>query len=134
MKLVYKIGRERGEIVEKQDFNESIFAEQYVRALSFVSKFVDSKEISNNLNVIAFCGDRGEGKSSCMRTVLNMLVPDANTNIKIYQMEANPSAFRLTAKREMDYTLNDYIELFSNLHTNKQQRKRLVIKQLCLSV
>lgn len=54
MKLIYKIGRERGEIVEKQDFNESIFAEQYVRALSFVSKFVDSKENSNNLNVIAF--------------------------------------------------------------------------------
>lgn len=90
MKLVYKIGRERGEIVEKQDFNESIFAEQYVRALSFVSKFVDSKEISNNLNVIAFCGDRGEGKSSCMRTVLNMLAPDANTDkecVKAYIKE-----------------------------------------------
>lgn len=90
MKLVYKIGRERGEIVEKQDFNESIFAEQYVRALLFVSKFVDSKEISNNLNVIAFCGDRGEGKSSCMRTVLNMLAPDANTDkecVKAYIKE-----------------------------------------------
>lgn len=80
MKLVYKIGRERGEIVEKQDFNESIFAEQYVRALSLVNQFIDPREDSNNLKVVAFCGDRGEGKSSCMRTVLNMLAPDANTD------------------------------------------------------
>lgn len=80
MKLVYKIGRERGEIVEKQDFNESIFAEQYVRALSLVTQFIDPREDSNNLKVVAFCGDRGEGKSSCMRTVLNMLAPDANTD------------------------------------------------------
>lgn len=80
MKLVYKIGRERGEIVEKQDFNESIFAEQYVRALSLVNQFIDPREDSNNLKVVAFCGDRGEGKSSCMQTVLNMLAPDANTD------------------------------------------------------
>ena len=80
MKLVYKIGRERGEIVEKQDFNESIFAEQYVRALSLVNHFIDPRKDSNNLKVVAFCGDRGEGKSSCMRTVLNMLAPDANTD------------------------------------------------------
>lgn len=79
MRLVYSIGRERGEIVEKQKFEESIFAEQYVRALSLVNQFIDPKEASDNLKVVAFCGDRGEGKSSCMRTVLNMLAPDDNT-------------------------------------------------------
>lgn len=39
MRLVYKTGRERGEIVETQDFEESIFAEQYTRALSLVNQF-----------------------------------------------------------------------------------------------
>ena len=82
MRLVYKTGRERGEIVETQDFEESIFAEQYTRALSLVNQFIESKENSDTLKIVAFCGDRGEGKSSCMRTVLNMLAQNNNSNEK----------------------------------------------------
>lgn len=82
MRLVYKTGRERGEIVETQDFEESIFAEQYTRALSLVNQFIESKENSDTLKIVAFCGDRGEGKSSCMRTVLNMLAQNNDSNEK----------------------------------------------------
>lgn len=82
MRLIYKTGREHGEIVETQDFEESIFAEQYARALSLVNQFIESNENSDNLKIVAFCGDRGEGKSSCMRTVLNMLAQNNNSNKK----------------------------------------------------
>lgn len=70
-----------------------------------------------------------EDVKSCIEKYLARTL---NPNIKIYQMEANPSAFRLTAKREMNYTLNDYIELFSNLHTNKQQGKKAPHKAIML--
>ena len=55
-----------------------------------------------------------------------------NPNIKIYQMEADPNAFSLIAKQEMNYNLNDYIDLFSNLHTNKQQGKNAPHKAILL--
>lgn len=93
MKLIYKIGREREEIVERQNFEDSIFTEQYIRALSLVNQFVDPKEISHNLKVVAFCGDRGEGKSSCMRTVLNMLAPDSNTDKNIVKTYIKKNGF-----------------------------------------
>ena len=50
---------------------------------------------------------------------------DVKSQYKIYQMEADPNAFSLIAKQEMNYNLNDYIDLFSDLHTNKQQGKML---------
>ena len=82
MRLIYKTGRERGEVVEIQDFEDSIFSEQYTRALSLVNQFIESNENSDNLKIVAFCGDRGEGKSSCMRTVLNMLAQNDASNKK----------------------------------------------------
>lgn len=87
MKLIYNSGRERCEIIEKQDFEESIFAEQYVRALSLIKQFVsntDSDSGSDTLKIVAFCGDRGAGKSSCMRTVINMLQDSNAEHINIF--------------------------------------------------
>lgn len=102
MKLIYKIGRERGEIVEKQNFEDSIFAEQYERALSLVDQFVDPDEPSDNLKIVAFCGDRGEGKSSCMRTVLNMLDPDRNSNRQEIQAYIAKKEFRNIEKNSFE--------------------------------
>ena len=47
-------------------------------------------------------------------------------------MKADPNAFSLIAKQEMNYNLNDYIDLFSNLHTNKQQGKNAPHKAILL--
>lgn len=47
-------------------------------------------------------------------------------------MEADANAFSLIAKQEMNYNLNDYIDLFSNLHTNKQQGKNAPHKAILL--
>lgn len=60
------------------------------------------------------------------------LAKTLNPNIKIYQMNVDPQSFKVTAKQEMNYTLSDYIELFSNLHTHKQQGKNAPHKAIML--
>lgn len=101
----------------------------------FDKKEFDHKEIRSFVTIGAECFESvylGARIAPVNKEKIVQLARTLNPNIKIYQMEANPSAFRLTAKREMDYTLNDYIELFSNLHTNKQQGKKAPHKAIML--
>ena len=75
-------GHEDVVVVEQQDFDKSIFKEQYNLALQQIEKVVSDPK-DKIPSVIAFCGDRGEGKSSCMETVKNMLKmhdPNGATN------------------------------------------------------
>ena len=55
-----------------------------------------------------------------------------NPDIKVYQMVEDPTAFKLIAKEEMNFTLQDYMELFSNLHTNKQKGEKAPHKAIML--
>lgn len=55
-----------------------------------------------------------------------------NPDIKIYQMNIDPQSFNVVEKLEMNYTLSDYIKLFSNLHSNKQQSKKAPHKAIML--
>ena len=92
MKLIYNSGRERCEIIEEKDFNESIFVEQYIRSLSLIHQFISNNSSENKsgiLKIVAFCGDRGSGKSSCMRTVINMLIDPSRKDIKEFIAENN---------------------------------------------
>lgn len=68
------------ETIEEDD----IFYEQYVSAASMLDDIVSSKQntkdeqadwckMENENNIIAFCGERGEGKSSTMMTFINVL-------------------------------------------------------------
>ena len=47
-------------------------------------------------------------------------------------MNIDPQSFNVIEKQEMNYTLSDYIELFANLHTNKQQGKKAPHKAIML--
>lgn len=79
--LSFYLGEETHFIIEKyQDREVSIFAEQYTKALHLIDKYIDAtsnlsnpylQELCNN--IIAFIGDRGTGKTSCMMSVLNMI-------------------------------------------------------------
>ena len=60
------------------------------------------------------------------------LAKTLNPYIKIYQMNIDPQSFNVIEKQEMNYTLSDYIELFANLHTNKQQGKKAPHKAIML--
>lgn len=74
-RIVFYNGEETGYVVERTNFNNSFFAEQYASALKLFKKiYCSSGPVSN---IIAFCGDRGEGKTSCMRSFMKLLSQDS---------------------------------------------------------
>lgn len=68
----YYKGEENIVVVEKDNYEESLFREQYVQALKQVTDHVEHPK-DNIPNLIAFCGDRGEGKTSCMMTINHII-------------------------------------------------------------
>lgn len=74
--IIFNIGEENGIVVETSKFQYSLFKEQYKKAFELIKqiwkKQDDMREqksygMDNRFsNIISFCGDRGEGKSSCM--------------------------------------------------------------------
>ncbi len=75
MTFKYRIGQEN-DIVKEQDFNNSIFRDQYLRALGLIDGYLDEEESQENtdsLKIVGFCGDRGDGKTSCMYNVRRIL-------------------------------------------------------------
>ena len=57
---------------ETKDYLTSIFREQYAHALVQIEHIICSKK-EEIPSIVAFCGDRGEGKTSCMETIKAML-------------------------------------------------------------
>lgn len=77
--LKYIVGGERSEVIEHENFASSIFSDQYSQALKAIDRYLDSeikkpmswnRHADGTLRVVAFSGERGDGKSSCMRTVM----------------------------------------------------------------
>lgn len=74
-RIVFYNGEETGYVVERTNFKNSFFAEQYASALKLFKKiYCSSGPVSN---IIAFCGDRVEGKTSCMRSFMKLLSQDS---------------------------------------------------------
>ena len=88
--IKFYLGDESRLVIENsQSKNESIFKDAYGVALNIISDYIGNKHrtYSNNPptdffrqtsdtidnNIIAFIGDRGAGKSSCMLSIANML-------------------------------------------------------------
>lgn len=70
--IIYNIGQEKDIVKELDNYNNSIFKDQYQNALKLVSLFLD--DIDNRmLKSISFCGERGDGKTSCMMSVLELI-------------------------------------------------------------
>lgn len=70
--IKFYCGEENGVVIEKDVIDESIFKEQYTKAIKLIDHIVEKP--SNDIpSIVAFCGDRGEGKSSCMFSVREML-------------------------------------------------------------
>ena len=66
-------GDENGVVIEKGNYDTSIFRNQYAQALKLINELASRKDEGHDAsrpNIIAFCGNRGEGKTSCMMTVL----------------------------------------------------------------
>lgn len=89
--IIFKQGEENGIVIERNHFERSIFKNQYQQAIkTFCHIWAQQKRyLENNnqpakfwnkygvdnlfANVIAFCGDRGEGKSSSMISFASIL-------------------------------------------------------------
>ena len=74
-KIIFRRGDENRIVLEKGNFKDSLFQEQYLEAMgSFIDvcRTLDMSTLTGS-NIISFCGDRGDGKSSCMYTVHKIL-------------------------------------------------------------
>lgn len=93
--IIFYQGEENGIVVETNNYEYSIFEDQYKRAFQIFDRIVNKQQPCNKLydkgnrgdvasslsievdnqysNIVAFCGDRGEGKSSCMSSFAAML-------------------------------------------------------------
>ena len=79
--IIYKPGQERVPLLEKKDFEDSIFYDQYVQAFNLIDTFLEKDNRNDeSLKCVAFCGDRGEGKTSCMLSVLEIIAHYSDNN------------------------------------------------------
>ena len=75
---------------ERSNYDEDVFYETYKKAFKEVIKITsDSKSNNSNIlemsnNIIAFCGERGQGKSSAMISFSRILENVHNDNIEKY--------------------------------------------------
>ena len=95
-KVTFFHGEENGIVKEHDAYMDSIFSEQYSQSIKLldglVNKMTTEKAEYNTLrsvglddmtpNLVAFCGDRGEGKTSCMCSVIDMLRNKKHGNVQ----------------------------------------------------
>lgn len=73
--ILFFEGDEDRVVIEKGDYDTSLFSQQYTTAFGILKRLIEIKENEEcypgqgNARIIAFCGDRGAGKTSCMMSV-----------------------------------------------------------------
>lgn len=77
----YYKGEENIVVVEKKNYEESLFREQYTQSLQLMTDIAEHPK-DDVPNLVAFCGDRGEGKTSCMMTVSYIIEHGTTESIK----------------------------------------------------
>lgn len=80
--IKFYAGDEKGVVIERDNYTDSIFRDQYEKARLILNEFekVQSSESDEPgiPNILAFCGDRGEGKTSCMLSFCHQLKAGMN--------------------------------------------------------
>lgn len=122
--IIFKQGEENGIVIERDNFKNSIFISQYQQAIKTFchiwaqqtrylednnqpAKFWTKYGVDNLFaNVIAFCGDRGEGKSSSMMSFSSIL-----TEEKVRENAVNSLELDNTVKDKFSQIKTDKIEL-----------------------
>lgn len=110
-RVKFYIGEENGIVREKKDYEQSIFQEQYVQALkclnTLTQKMQEEKNEENLVedyapNIIAFCGDRGEGKTSCMSSLIEILRNKKTDNEQDVYLRSNDVQATFLADKRME--------------------------------
>lgn len=94
MALHFKDIETNREIIEDELNEDSLFKRQYDIANRIFKELVSNEGIENRKynNIIAFCGDRGTGKSSCMKSFMSQKQKDDNYNC-LFLKSIDPSFF-----------------------------------------
>lgn len=75
--IKFYAGDEKGVVIERNNYHESIFRDQYEKAKLILKEFEKTEPLQSDEpetpNILAFCGDRGEGKTSCMLSFCHYL-------------------------------------------------------------
>lgn len=122
----------------REDIQNSIFFEQYKKALECIADFVmqspnDSQNQSDNANftkqqsynnIFVFIGDRGSGKTSCMLTVNDILTSNNNFNNTINSIfeeipmpEQKDNKETLILKKKRERIRNEINEYYKNIRS-----------------
>ena len=111
--VLYK-GDENGSVIETQHFDKSLFKEQYVQAMKLFNLVCENSDRTvdqNNIsNIIAFCGDRGVGKTSCLKTFLNIIGSQENEFAK---------EIRKIKEDERDWLQNNFLSEYDKIQKDK---------------
>lgn len=119
-------------VIETEGYAESIFSNQYFSAIRLTESIYNnnakllaqsSDVTTNDPNLIVFCGDRGEGKTSCMMTVRHILHK--------YPIDDNSISFLKDCGAK--FTPNDiyFLDLIDPVHfDSKHNILELVLGQL----
>ena len=94
MALHFKDIETNREIIEDELNEDSLFKRQYDIANRIFKELVSNEGPENRKynNIIAFCGDRGSGKSSCMKSFMSQKQKDDNCNC-LFLKSIDPSFF-----------------------------------------
>jgi hypothetical protein len=77
-------------VIEKGDYATSLFSAQYTTAFGILKRLVEIPNSTEyfpgqgNARIVAFCGDRGAGKTSCMMSVRYAIEHHQEPGIKEY--------------------------------------------------
>ncbi len=92
--IVFVEGDEDRVVIEKGEYDTSLFSQQYTTAFGIIKRLIEIKHDDvcypgqGNSRIVAFCGDRGAGKTSCMMSVRYALAHNKEKDIKDY-LECN---------------------------------------------
>ena len=99
--IIFRMGEETGIVIEKtaQQFRDSIFKDHYVKALQLANDILDKeRNQEGSSNIIAFCADRGEGKTSCMQSFAEMITCEDRLSSAINTLSPGKEYANITPK------------------------------------
>lgn len=87
--IVFVEGDEDRVVIEKGEYDTSLFSQQYITAFGILKQLIETSEDEcypgqGNSRIIAFCGDRGAGKTSCMMSVRYAIAHSEEEGIAAY--------------------------------------------------
>lgn len=112
--LTFYRGQEDIVVNEKANYMESLFKDQYTHALLQIHQLI-SKQKEGVPSILAFCGDRGEGKTSCMETVKTMLASMNRSDNNSTKSAVDTFMQKCVVNRSASETLEARCKNFANI-------------------